>query len=206
MSTEKEKEIAALGCLLFAGFAIYVGLEVLGFLIWVAESVSDAFTWISIHFWQILGGIILLFILLIVARWLLMLLIEAAVFIDAKRDGEAYDESSASDDEALRLADHRRDQGQPEYIQAVTEQSENGAFDFCGMSGDDREEDPQYRKACRIVFESQKASVSWLQRQLGIGYNSAAGLIGRMEEDGFIGAPDHIGRRKVLRNRNGDPV
>ena len=111
-----------------------------------------------------------------------------------------------SDDEVRRVADHWRGQGQPEYIQAVTEEPEDGGFDFGGMGGDDSEEDSQYRKACQIVFESQKASTSWIQRQLRIGYNSAARLIDRMEEDGFISAPNHIGRREVLRDRNGDPV
>lgn len=111
-----------------------------------------------------------------------------------------------SDDEVRRVADHWRGQGQPEYIQAVTEEPEDGGFDFAGMGGDDSEEDSQYRKACQIVFESQKASTSWIQRQLRIGYNSAARLIDRMEEDGFISAPNHIGRREVLRDRNGDPV
>lgn len=111
-----------------------------------------------------------------------------------------------SDDEVRRVADHWRGQGQPEYIQAVTEEPEDGGFDFGGMGGDDTEEDSQYRKACQIVFESQKASTSWIQRQLRIGYNSAARLIDRMEEDGFVSAPNHIGRREVLRDRNGDPV
>ena len=111
-----------------------------------------------------------------------------------------------SDDEVRRVADHWRGQGQPEYIQAVTEEPEDGGFDFGAMGGDDSEEDSQYRKACQIVFESQKASTSWIQRQLRIGYNSAARLIDRMEEDGFISAPNHIGRREVLRDRNGDPV
>jgi S-DNA-T family DNA segregation ATPase FtsK/SpoIIIE len=111
-----------------------------------------------------------------------------------------------SDDEVRRVADHWRGQGQPEYIQAVTEEPEDGGFDFGGMGGDDSEEDSQYRKACQIVFESQKASTSWIQRQLRIGYNSAARLIDRMEEDGFVSAPNHIGRREVLRDRNGEPV
>jgi DNA segregation ATPase FtsK/SpoIIIE, S-DNA-T family len=111
-----------------------------------------------------------------------------------------------SDDEVRRVADHWRAQGQPDYIQAVTEEPEDGGFDFGAMGGDDNEEDAQYRKACQIVFESQKASTSWIQRQLRIGYNSAARLIDRMEEDGFVSAPNHIGRREVLRDRNGDPV
>ncbi len=111
-----------------------------------------------------------------------------------------------SDDEVRRVADHWRGQGQPEYIQAVTEEPEDGGFDFGAIGGEDSEEDSQYRKACQIVFESQKASTSWIQRQLRIGYNSAARLIDRMEEDGFVSSPNHIGRREVLRDRNGEPI
>jgi S-DNA-T family DNA segregation ATPase FtsK/SpoIIIE len=111
-----------------------------------------------------------------------------------------------SDDEVRRVADYWRTQGQPEYIQAVTEEPEDGGFALDGIGGDDSPEDAQYRKACQIVFESQKASTSWVQRQLRIGYNSAARLIDRMEEDGFVSAPNHIGRREVLRDQHGEPI
>jgi DNA segregation ATPase FtsK/SpoIIIE, S-DNA-T family len=110
-----------------------------------------------------------------------------------------------SDEEVRRVADHWRGQGQPEYIQAVTEEPEDGGFALDGIGSDDNPEDAQYRKACQIVFESQKASTSWVQRQLRIGYNSAARLIDRMEEEGFVSAPNHIGRREVLRDQNGEP-
>jgi S-DNA-T family DNA segregation ATPase FtsK/SpoIIIE len=53
--------------------------------------------------------------------------------------------------------------------------------------------------------ESQKASTSYIQRQLRIGYNSAARLIERMEEDGVVSRPDHVGRREVLIDRDGNP-
>jgi DNA segregation ATPase FtsK/SpoIIIE, S-DNA-T family len=111
-----------------------------------------------------------------------------------------------SDDEVRKVADHWRGQGAPDYIQSVTEEPEDGGFALDGIGGDDSPEDATYRKACQIVFESQKASTSWVQRQLRIGYNSAARLIDRMEEDGFISAPNHIGRREVLRDRNGEPI
>jgi DNA segregation ATPase FtsK/SpoIIIE, S-DNA-T family len=111
-----------------------------------------------------------------------------------------------SDDEVRKVADHWRAQGEPDYIQSVTEEPEDGGFALDGIGGDDSPEDATYRKACQIVFESQKASTSWIQRQLRIGYNSAARLIDRMEEDGYISAPNHIGRREVLRDRNGEPI
>lgn len=55
-----------------------------------------------------------------------------------------------------------------------------------------------YRQACALVVEHRKASTSWLQRQLRIGYNSAARLVEQMEADGIVGAPDEVGRREVL--------
>lgn len=60
--------------------------------------------------------------------------------------------------------------------------------------------DVEYRSAVQLVCEHQKASTSWLQRQLRIGYNSAARLIERMEKDGIVSRPDHVGRREVLRS------
>jgi len=111
-----------------------------------------------------------------------------------------------SDEEVRRVADHWRSQGAPDYIQAVTEEPEDGGFALDGASLDDSPEEQMYRNACQIVFESQKASTSWLQRQLRIGYNSAARLVERMEEDGYISAPNHVGRREVFRDKDGNPL
>ena len=111
-----------------------------------------------------------------------------------------------SDDEVRAVADHWRTQGQPDYIESVTEEPEDGGFALDGAPvGEDSAEDRIYAKAKQIVIESQKASTSWLQRQLRIGYNSAARLIDRLEEDGIIGPPNHVGRRDVLVDRNGFP-
>ncbi|MEP7006677.1 MAG: DNA translocase FtsK 4TM domain-containing protein [Sphingomonas bacterium] len=111
-----------------------------------------------------------------------------------------------SDDEVRAVADHWRAQGRPDYIQSVTEEPEDGfALDGAPM-GEDSAEDQQYRSAIQLVVESQKASTSWLQRQLRVGYNSAARLIERMEKDGVVSRPDHVGRRDVLRDRDGNPL
>ncbi|APG63259.1 cell division protein FtsK [Sphingorhabdus lutea] len=110
-----------------------------------------------------------------------------------------------SDDEVRAVADHWRGQGQPEYIQAVTEEPAEGSYALDGISPSNPE-DEQYAQACQIVLESQKASTSWVQRQMRIGYNSAARLIDRMEEDGIVSAPNHIGRREVLRDQNGQAL
>ncbi|WP_260597195.1 FtsK/SpoIIIE family DNA translocase [Sphingomonas endolithica] len=111
-----------------------------------------------------------------------------------------------SDDEVRAVADHWRAQGQPDYIQSVTEEPEESFIMDGAPTGEDSTEDQQYRSAIQLVVESQKASTSWLQRQLRIGYNSAARLIERMEKDGVVGRPDHVGRREVLRDREGNPL
>jgi S-DNA-T family DNA segregation ATPase FtsK/SpoIIIE len=111
-----------------------------------------------------------------------------------------------SDEEVQRVTDHWRAQGQPDYISSVTEEPAE-SFEMEGApTGDDSAEDQQYRAAIQLVCGSQKASTSWLQRQLRIGYNSAARLIERMEKDGIVGRPDHVGRREVLRDTDGQPV
>ncbi|WP_375394491.1 DNA translocase FtsK 4TM domain-containing protein [uncultured Sphingomonas sp.] len=111
-----------------------------------------------------------------------------------------------SDDEVRLVADHWRAQGQPDYISSVTEEPEDGFTLEGSPTGEDTAEDQQYRNAIQLVCESQKASTSWLQRQLRIGYNSAARLIERMEKDGIVGRPDHVGRREVLRDAEGHAI
>ena len=112
-----------------------------------------------------------------------------------------------SDEEVRAVAEHWRKQGTPEYVQAVTEEPEDGGYLFDGQpTGEDDAETQLYRKAIQIVAESQKASTSYLQRQLRVGYNSAARLIERMEKDGLVGQPDHVGRREVLIDPDGHPI
>ena len=112
-----------------------------------------------------------------------------------------------SDDEVRAIADHWRRQGVPDYNQAVTEEPEDGGYLFDGQPvGEDDAESQLYRKAIQIVAESQKASTSYLQRQLRVGYNSAARLIERMEKDGLVGQPDHVGRRELLIDTDGRPI
>jgi S-DNA-T family DNA segregation ATPase FtsK/SpoIIIE len=105
------------------------------------------------------------------------------------------------------VSDFWRNQGQPDYITAVTEEPEDGGFALeGGPEGDDSPEEQLYRRATQLVAESQKASTSWLQRQLRVGYNSAARLVERMEKDGLVSRPDHVGRREVLMDTDGRPL
>ncbi|HEX8644403.1 MAG TPA: DNA translocase FtsK 4TM domain-containing protein [Allosphingosinicella sp.] len=112
-----------------------------------------------------------------------------------------------SDEEVRLVAEHWRGQGHPDYIQAVTEEPEDGGYMFEGQPvGEDDPEAQLFRKAVQTVAESQKASTSYLQRQLRVGYNNAARLIERMEKEGIVSAPDHVGRREVLVDPEGRPL
>ncbi|NJC09050.1 S-DNA-T family DNA segregation ATPase FtsK/SpoIIIE [Polymorphobacter fuscus] len=118
-----------------------------------------------------------------------------------------------SDDEVEAVADHWRRQGMPSYVEAVTEEpldggpsdsgggGRGGSGGSGGGSGD--EEADSYARAIDIIATAQKASTSYLQRQLRVGYNNAARLIEQMEADGFVSKPDHVGRREVLIDENG---
>jgi S-DNA-T family DNA segregation ATPase FtsK/SpoIIIE len=112
-----------------------------------------------------------------------------------------------SDEEVERIAAFWRGQGSPEYVDSVTEEPEDGGFGFDDLdTASDAPEERKYRQACQIVFESQKASASWLQRQMGVGYNTAAKWVERMEADGFVGPANHVGRRDIYRDRDGQPL
>ncbi len=111
------------------------------------------------------------------------------------------------DDEVERVADFWRAQGKPDYVDAVTEEPEDGYSPFEDeFTASDNPEERKYRQACQIVIENQKASGSWLQRQMGVGYNTAAKWIERMEADGLVGPANHVGRREIYRDRDGNPL
>ena len=113
-----------------------------------------------------------------------------------------------SDEEVEKVADHWRGQGKPDYVDAVTEEPDEAfgyAFDD-ELTASDNPEERKYRQACQVVFENQKASGSWLQRQMGVGYNTAAKWIERMEEEGLVGPANHVGRREIYRDKDGNPL
>jgi len=113
-----------------------------------------------------------------------------------------------SDEEVERIADHWRKQGSPDYVDSVTEEPGEGGFGFddLDMTASDNPEERKYRQVCQLVFESQKASASWIQRQMGVGYNTASKWIERMEADGLVGPPNHVGRREIYRDKDGNPL
>jgi DNA segregation ATPase FtsK/SpoIIIE, S-DNA-T family len=110
-----------------------------------------------------------------------------------------------SDEEVEGIANFWRAQGSPEYVDSVTEEPEDSMFGFDDLdNGSDNPDDRKYRQVCQLVFESQKASASWLQRQMGVGYNTASKWIERMEQDGLVGPANHVGRRDIYRDRDGN--
>ncbi|MBB3034141.1 FtsK/SpoIIIE family DNA translocase [Alteriqipengyuania lutimaris] len=113
-----------------------------------------------------------------------------------------------SDEEVEAVAEHWRKQGEPAYVDAVTEEPESGGgFAFEDeLTASDNPDERKYRQACQVVFENQKASGSWLQRQMGVGYNTAAKWIERMESEGLVGPANHVGRRDVYRDKEGNPL
>ncbi len=90
-------------------------------------------------------------------------------------------------------------QGSPEYLDAVTEeQDEDGEDPYAVFGGNGNSGDDLYDKALAIVARDRKPTTSYIQRRLEIGYNRAARLIERMEEEGVISKPNHQGKREVL--------
>ena len=106
-----------------------------------------------------------------------------------------------SDEEVEKVVRHLKSQGQPEYLEAVTAEEptdEDGAvFDSTGMGGGEGGGD-LFSQAVAIVKRDRKASTSYIQRRLQIGYNRAASLMERMELEGIVGQPNHAGKREIL--------
>jgi S-DNA-T family DNA segregation ATPase FtsK/SpoIIIE len=108
-----------------------------------------------------------------------------------------------SDEEVEKIVRHLKTQGQPQYLDAVTEEDdtegEDGAvFDATAMGAGEAEAADLYTQAVQVVTRDRKASTSYIQRRLQIGYNRAASLIERMEQEGVVGAPNHSGKREIL--------
>ena len=101
-----------------------------------------------------------------------------------------------SDNEVEDVAAYLRKQGTPDYLDAVTQddgEEGGGLFDSGESTGDDL-----FDQAVAVVARDRKASTSYIQRRLQIGYNRAATLIEQMEDEGMIGPADHAGRREIF--------
>ena len=105
-----------------------------------------------------------------------------------------------ADEEVEKIVTYLKQQGQPEYVEAVTEEADEGSYGEPGAmegagggSGDDL-----YDQAVAVVLRDKKVSTSYVQRRLQVGYNKAASLIERMEKEGVISAANGTGKREIL--------
>ncbi len=106
-----------------------------------------------------------------------------------------------SDEEVEKVVAFLKKQGSPVYVQEVTEirdEGDDAAFDGLDIGGNTSSGDALYDKAVAIVLRDRKASTSYIQRRLQIGYNRAATLIERMEQEGVVGTANHAGKRDIL--------
>jgi S-DNA-T family DNA segregation ATPase FtsK/SpoIIIE len=113
-----------------------------------------------------------------------------------------------SDEEVEKVVAHLKRQGKPVYLEAVTadeeaelEPEEVPVFDETdsGLGPSDL-----YEQAVAVVMRHKKASTSYIQRRLQIGYNRAASLMERMEKEGIVGPANHAGKRDILTDRMDD--
>jgi S-DNA-T family DNA segregation ATPase FtsK/SpoIIIE len=104
-----------------------------------------------------------------------------------------------SDGEVEAIVNHLKSQGQPEYLEAVTEEEEEAGSDGGALpGGEGGTGDQLYDQAVQVVLRDKKVSTSYVQRRLGVGYNKAATLIERMEQEGVISSPNGQGKRVIL--------
>ena len=106
-----------------------------------------------------------------------------------------------SDQEVEDVVRHLKDQGIPQYLGAVTEDvdgAEAVGEQSLASTGNLSDDADPYDQAVAVVLRDKKASTSYIQRRLGIGYNRAASIIERMEQEGIVGPANHAGKRDIL--------
>ncbi|MCE1235403.1 MAG: DNA translocase FtsK [Hyphomicrobiales bacterium] len=101
-----------------------------------------------------------------------------------------------SDDEVEKIVAHLKRQGAPQYLETITSEEDEASPD--GDAGGLEESADLYDRAVALVLRDRKASTSYIQRRLQIGYNRAASLIERMEKEGLVGPANHAGKRDIL--------
>lgn len=105
------------------------------------------------------------------------------------------------DQEVEDVVNHLKAQGVPQYLEAVTEEDEEDEANSEGggaVGGNMSASDDPYDQAVAIVLRDRKASTSYIQRRLSVGYNKAASLVERMEQEGLISPANHSGKREIL--------
>ena len=96
------------------------------------------------------------------------------------------------------MAKFLREQGQPQYLEEVTAAADEDGDGESDLGGEGGSGDDLYDRAVAVVTRDRKASTSYIQRRLQIGYNRAASLMEKMEREGVVGAANHAGKREIL--------
>ncbi|HBJ93158.1 MAG TPA: cell division protein FtsK, partial [Hyphomonadaceae bacterium] len=117
-----------------------------------------------------------------------------------------------SDEEVGQIVEFLKSTGEPDYQTDITEEPDEDPFGGGGGGGSPvmdamlggNEEADLLQQAIQIVVRDKRASTSYVQRRLKIGYNRAASLIEQMEDMGVISAPNHAGKREILRKAPGE--
>jgi len=103
-----------------------------------------------------------------------------------------------SDEEVEDIVKHLKAQSVPEYVESITVEPETSEFSGASVAGGGTKDDVLYDEAVALVAREEKASTSFIQRHLQIGYNRAARIIERMEAEGVVSKANRVGRREVL--------
>ena len=107
-----------------------------------------------------------------------------------------------SDEEVEEVVNHLKAFGPPIYVNGVVEGNdttkENNIDQVLGLSNNNEGEDAEYDQAVAILLRDRKCSTSYIQRKMAIGYNKAARLVERMEEEGLVSQANHVGKRIIL--------
>jgi S-DNA-T family DNA segregation ATPase FtsK/SpoIIIE len=111
-----------------------------------------------------------------------------------------------SDEEVEKVVAFLREQGEPAYVDDVTESLDaggdgGGESGMSGIAGGSDSDKSLFDQAVEVVAREGKASTSFIQRHLNIGYNKAAKLIEQMEKEGIVGPANHVGKREILVRR-----
>ncbi|MCT4635750.1 MAG: DNA translocase FtsK 4TM domain-containing protein [Rickettsiales bacterium] len=102
-----------------------------------------------------------------------------------------------ADNEVEKVVSYLKTQGTPDYMTAITSEDET-SNDYNERNKQPPDQDELYQEAIRIIQHEGKASTSFIQRCLKIGYNRAANIIEQMEKDGLVSKPNHTGKREIL--------
>lgn len=116
-----------------------------------------------------------------------------------------------SDEEVENVVAHLKAQGTPDYLANVTDNSDeedtideaDSVAEILAAGGGTEDGEELYLQAVKVVMRDKKCSTSYIQRRLGIGYNKAASLVERMEEEGIVGEANHVGKREILLSSRG---